>query len=126
MKALIFFAAAAGLAGCMEQAAVPATATSASSQIIASEAQFRSEIVGKTLSFEGNSFTFAADGTISGPWDGQGIRGTWNWDNGAVCREASIGPRVLDPDCQTFSVDGTTATVTRNRGAGRSFDYSIR
>ena len=115
---------AASLAGCME---TTTTATDATTPplLIQDESEFRSAIVGKTLTFQGNSFTLNSDGTLSGPWDGSGITGTWVWDNGAMCREASIGTRQLDPDCQTFAVNGSTATVTRDRGAGQSFDYTI-
>lgn len=114
----------ASLAGCAE---TPQTAPEATTPQLAiqEEAEFRATIVGKTLTFQGNSLTVNADGTLSGPWDGSGIQGTWVWDNGAMCREASIGTRELDPDCQTFVVNGSTVTVTRNRGAGQSFEYSI-
>lgn len=113
------------LAGCMETSSMATDASAPTATTIQTEAEFRTAIVGKTLTFNGNSFSVNADGTLSGPWDGSGITGTWNWDNGAMCREARIGTRQLDPDCQTFAVEGSTATVTRDRGAGQSFDYTI-
>lgn len=94
---------------------------------LTTRAQFEQAIVGRTLDFQGNTFAFNADGTISGPWDGQGISGTWTWEEGAACREGSIGTsRTLDLDCQIWAVSGNEATVTRDRGNGASFVYSIR
>lgn len=122
MRPLLITTAFALLAGCME----PGTTTSAAGVgAITDEAQFRSAIVGKTLEFNGNTFTVNADGTFSGPWDGNGISGTWTWENGAFCRAGRAGSRTLDRDCQTWAVNGNVATVTRDRGAGSSFDYTI-
>ncbi|MEL6690191.1 MAG: dihydrodipicolinate reductase [Pseudomonadota bacterium] len=122
MRPLLITAAFATLAGCME----PATPVSApASAAITEEAAFRSAIVGKTLDFNGSTFTVNANGTISGPWDGSGISGTWTWEDGAFCREGQVGARVLELDCQTWAVNGNVATVTRDRGAGQSFDYTI-
>ena len=123
MKKFISGAFLALVAGCMD--ATEAEMSESAGLAVTTEAQFRSDIVGRTLTFNGNSVTFNADGTLSGPWDGQGISGTWGWDDGAVCREAAIGSRQLDPDCQTFVLDGDTTIVTRNRGEGASFTYSI-
>ena len=126
MRPLLITAAFATLAGCMEPATpVSAPAAEPIAAAITEEAAFRSAIVGKTLGFNGNTFTVNADGTFSGPWDGGGISGTWTWENGAFCREGKTATRTLDLDCQTWAVDGNVATVTRDRGAGQSFDYTI-
>ncbi|MEL7301588.1 MAG: hypothetical protein AAFM92_14500 [Pseudomonadota bacterium] len=113
----------AALAGCMETGSAGESAPAGVA--ITSEAEFRSAIVGRELGFNGNTFTVNADGTFSGPWDGNGISGTWSWENGAFCRTGRAGTRVLERDCQAWAVNGNTATVTRNRGAGTSFDYTI-
>ena len=128
MKTLLSFAVIAGLAGCMtasDNMSDVTMADGAAAQMLMTEAQFREVIVGKTINFNGNTLQFNADGTLSGPWDGQGIQGEWTWEDGATCRTASIGTRVLEPDCQTWVVEGSKATVTRNRGEGASFVYEI-
>lgn len=125
MKNLLALAGIGLLSACAMETGEMADKPTASAGLITSEAAFRSAIVGKTLTFEGSSFTANADGTISGPWNGEGISGTWAWDDGAWCREATIGSRVLDPDCQTFELTDEGVLVTRDRGAGNSFTYTI-
>ncbi|MEO0485579.1 MAG: hypothetical protein AAF092_06680 [Pseudomonadota bacterium] len=130
MKQIMTIAALGVLAGCMApgpdaMSKAPRGAAEAEAGAITSEAAFRSAIVGRELTFKANRFTINADGTFSGPWDGNGISGTWVWEDGAFCREGVAGARVLDRDCQTWAVNGATATVTRDRGAGPSFDYTI-
>jgi hypothetical protein len=128
MKLIYTSALLATLAGCMTASddMTDAAMTGADDgQAITTEAQFRDFVVGKTLSFQGNTFAFNSDGTLSGPWDGQGITGDWTWENGASCRSGAIGSRVLDRDCQIWVVQGSSATVTRDRGAGGSFVYVI-
>ncbi|KQI70541.1 hypothetical protein AN191_17690 [Loktanella sp. 5RATIMAR09] len=106
----------------MADAAMPGADAS---QAITTEAQFREAVVGKTLTFQGNTFAFNDNGTLSGPWDGRGITGNWTWENGAACRRGAIGSRVLELDCQVWVVEGSTATVTRDRRNGASFVYEI-
>mgnify|MGYP001793560826 FL=1 len=130
MRAFLLTASLGLLAACMSPTSEGETgmadkASMAADGAIATEAQFRDAIVGRTLTFEGKSFVINADGTISGPWDGQGITGSWTWQDGAFCRDAKIGSRVLDPGCQIFEVDGSSVKVTRERGAGASFVYTI-
>ncbi len=114
--------AALGLSACMEtDGGTLASADGA----LTTRAAFDSAIVGKTLNFNGNRMVINADGTISGPWDGSGITGTWRWSFGSWCREIAIGGVDRGPDCQNWSVDGNVATVTRDRGNGSSFRYTI-
>jgi hypothetical protein len=109
--------------------ALPACATTTDDtsppKAIETEAAFRAAIVDRQITFEANTLTINSDNTISGPWNGDGITGTWTWEDGAFCRDIKIGGQARDPDCQTWIVAGDTATVTRNRGAGASFDYKI-
>ena len=92
---------------------------------ITTEAEFRSAIVGKTIGFNGNTLVINPDNTVSGPWDGQGITGTWYWEDQFWCRDISIGGNDLGVDCQTWTFDGSTARVTRDRGNGNGFDYTV-
>ncbi len=130
MRALLLIAAMGLLTACMSPTSDDGSdmadkASMAADGAVTTEAQFRETIVGRTLTFEGKSLVVNADGTISGPWDGQGITGTWNWSDGAMCRDGRIGSRVLAPDCQVWELDGSSATVTRDRGNGASFVYTI-
>ncbi|WP_224824943.1 hypothetical protein [Cognatishimia sp. MH4019] len=130
MRALLLTAALGLLTACMSptsdgDSSMADKASMAADGAVTTEAQFRETLVGRTLTFEGKSLVVNADGTISGPWDGQGITGTWTWNDGAVCRDAKIGSRVLAPDCQVWTLDGSTAIVTRDRGNGASFVYTI-
>lgn len=93
---------------------------------ITTEAAFRDTVVGKTVTFDGNSLIINSNGTVSGPWDGSGISGTWNWDGAYWCRVVTIGDGDARPeDCQQWVINGNVATVTRDRGNGASFDYII-
>lgn len=117
-------AAVCGLSACMS---TPATDDAGAMTTLTTKAQFEQAIVGRTLAFDGNTFMFNANGTFSGPWNGEGIEGTWDWVDGAACREGRIGTsRRLDLDCQIWTVAGSQATVTRDRGNGASFVYDIR
>lgn len=112
------------VAGCSPVDTAQSEAKGEATKIV-TEAQFREVVVGRSLDFKGNVFTINADGTMDGPWGGKGLKGTWVWDNGAMCRKITIGGEARDPDCQIWEVSGTTATATRNRGEGTSFDYKI-
>lgn len=123
MRKTLVFVALMSAAACMETAV---ESTTAGAQAIATAEQFNTLVVGQTLEFQGNTLAYNPDGTISGPWDGQGISGTWEFENGAVCREGRIGTsRDLERDCQIWSVNGAQATFTRDRGAGASATYNI-
>ena len=110
------------LTACAGTTTPPATGTATT---ITTEAAFRSTLVGKTIGFAGNTFVINADNTVSGPWDGTGITGTWSWEDQYWCRDIAIGGTARNPDCQIWTVEGTSATVTRDRGNGSSFTYSI-
>ncbi len=110
------------LGGC---AGTTAPDTSAEPVILTTEAAFRAAIVGKTMGFDGSTFTVNADNTVSGPWDGSGITGTWSWEDPYWCRDIAIGGVDRGSDCQIWAVSGSSATVTRDRGNGSSFTYSL-
>ena len=99
--------------------------TESGSTALTTEAAFRTAIVGKTLTFAGNTLTINADNTISGPWDGSGIIGTWYWDDAYWCREVAVGGVERGLDCQAWTTTGTEATFTRDRGAGNSATYTL-
>jgi len=122
MTLRLILAALAGLSlsACLETGGSDGTA-------LTTEQAFRGAVVGRTITFDGsNSFVINANGTVSGPWDGSGITGTWYWDGQYWCREIAIGGTARPLDCQSWVVNGNRATVTRDRGAGSSFVYTVR
>lgn len=84
-------------------------------------------IIGKTVTFQqGQSFRILGDGTIRGSWDGTPLAGTYQMRDGFFCRTLTSGPRgPTGEDCQLFVLEGSTLNVTRDRGAGTSFKYTI-
>jgi hypothetical protein len=86
-----------------------------------------SVIVGKTITFNpGQSFKIASDGTLNGTWDGKPLVGTYQMKDGFFCRTLSAGPRGPSPeDCQLLLLNGNILDVTRDRGAGDAFTYTV-
>lgn len=84
-------------------------------------------IVGKTLDFgEGRSFVISADGTLAGDWGGTPLAGTYEMRDGFFCRTLTAGPGGGSPeDCQLFILNGDMLDVTRDRGNGSNFSYTI-
>lgn len=123
-----FFSAIAGLTlvACVDAGDTNGPVAVAAVAPITTETEFRQALVGRTIGFEGSTFVINANGTVSGPWDGSGITGTWNWDGSFWCRDIAIGGVSRAPDCQLWTVSGNSATVVRDRGTGSSFVYTIR
>lgn len=91
---------------------------------IKTEADFRKLVVGKKLWLDKNNFVIRANGRLRGKFSGQTVKGLWEWREGYWCRTLTE-PR-QNTDCQTWSVDGKSLRVTRQRGKGKSFVYTIK
>ncbi|NHQ75885.1 hypothetical protein HAT86_15655 [Roseovarius gahaiensis] len=93
---------------------------------VSSESEFRSLFVGKLILHRESrvrSFTISSDGTWGGTWNGKKIGGTWRFVDGDWCRiMTGVGE-----DCQEWEIDqtGKKIKVTRNRGMGEDFRYTI-
>lgn len=125
-RTIVALCAGLAMAGCVETADMSGGAEMSDATDITTEAAFRAAVVGKTLTFMDNTLVVNSNGTISGPWDGSGITGTWEWRGGFWCRVVTIGDGPTRPeDCQKWSISGNVATVSRDRGNGASFDYII-
>jgi hypothetical protein len=114
-----------GLAAC--QTTVDGTASApAGGMQLASQSDMNA-ITGRTLTFgPDQSFVISGNGTLNGSWDGAPLVGTYEMRDGFFCRTLSQGPRGPSPeDCQLFILDGNTINVTRERGTGVSFDYTV-
>lgn len=84
-------------------------------------------LFGKRLAFSDADFvTINANGTLSGEFGGEDTLGTWELRDGYWCRVLTAGPRGPQPeDCQLFVQKGNVLSITRDRGNGNSFDYTI-
>lgn len=85
-------------------------------------------VSGKTviLGSDARRFVIDPNGTLSGSWDGKPLVGTYEMRDGFFCRELQQGPGGASPeDCQLFVLDGDQLSVTRDRGNGGSFTYTI-
>jgi len=114
-----------GLAACQTNVDGMASAP-ADGMRLASQSDLNA-IVGRTITFApGQSFVISGNGTLNGSWDGAPLVGTYEMRDGFFCRTLSQGPRGPSPeDCQLFILDGNTISVTRDRGTGGSFDYTV-
>lgn len=113
------------LAACQTTTQTAETETSVGMQL-ATQSDM-SSVVGKTLTLgPGQSFTIGADGSLMGTWDGNPLVGTYVMRDGYFCRTLSQGPRGPSPeDCQLLILNGSNLAVTRDRGAGSAFTYTV-
>ncbi|WP_424977841.1 hypothetical protein [Leisingera sp. S232] len=82
--------------------------------------------MGKKL-VSGNSWIVAsADGKLTGvSRKGEKITGAWIWHKRFFCRNIYLGQTRLPEDCNTVSIDGNTATFTRDKGKGKATIFSF-
>lgn len=106
--------------------ALTSTAATAWTRLLG-EADFRAQIVGKQTWVDGRGGTIAhADGSVTGTWDGQAIRGRWQWSNGMYCRNLIIGTHETGTDCQQYFIRGNEARSLGNQGRGAEVIATIR
>ena len=87
------------------------------------------ELEGKKLLFtDGQYLVIESDGTIDGFFGGKRLEGTWEVTDGYWCRTFTAGPdyAMKNPvDCQQFEKAGNSLKMTRDKGRGKSFNYTI-
>ena len=118
MTRFIFGIAILGLAACAQQPEVPF-------ERIATEEQYRAEIVGKKLYYKDNYAISNADGTMEGTFAG-GFKGTWEWVDGHSCRTINGIEGVPAYDCQVLEIAGDQVRMTRDKGAGKTVIYTVK
>lgn len=75
----------------------------------------------------GITLLVAPDGTITGDALGWEITGTWDWNDGAFCREMDWSGKSIDYNCQLVEVRGSRdMRFTVDRGAGDSATFRLR
>ncbi len=85
-------------------------------------------IMGKRLQLDGNYIALSEDGSFSGQWASEPIEGTWEMKDDLWCRvltEFHQADRLNSEDCQLFEFNGTSVRVTRDKGNGQSFIYTV-
>lgn len=85
---------------------------------IKKESDFRSIVVGRTLSDGQATLILTEDGKISGKVGANKVVGAWKWGNGFFCRNLNVGNKALGNDCQTVHTNKTEVTFTRKQGKG--------
>lgn len=90
---------------------------------IESESQFLELAVGKTLYLGDTTALALADGRLIVMFKGKEITGSWAWKDGYFCRV--LQSYSTKEDCQLWEYDGEGFQVTRDKGAGKVFLYTL-
>lgn len=92
---------------------------------ITDEATFRTMIVGKKLTGQNVSGTVTVkkNGQLSGRFDGQRLKGAWNWQKGLFCRTVQLGKNDARSACQKIHASGDRVRFTTTDG-NRVTEYS--
>ena len=93
---------------------------------ITSEAEFNKAVVGKRLQFgkDGDWVRVQKNGKLRGSFGGNQTVGVWQWRDTFWCRTLTK-PR-QNTDCQTWEAIDGGFKVSRERGKGRSFVYTLK
>lgn len=105
-----------GLLGCVDVPAVQQRRT-------LDEAEFRAEVVGTRLVWEGGETRYAADGTFTGLTGAKVLQGEWEYKDGKYCRSGSIDGEPFPYACETVVLQGRTLTFL---GQGKTYIYTIK
>ena len=87
------------------------------------EAEFREEVVGARLVWEGGETRYAADGTFTGLTGAKVLQGEWAFKDGKYCRSGSIDGKAFPYACETVILEGKTLTFV---GQDKDYIYTIR
>jgi len=96
---------------------------------VTDESAFLALIDGKELRhrFFGIRLLVEPDGTIGGDALGWAITGSWDWVDGAFCREMDWSGKAIDYNCQLVEARGATdLRFTVDRGAGEAAIFRLR
>ncbi len=87
---------------------------------ITTEGAFREQVVGKRITCGENDFyTIKRNGRLTGRFEGEALKGAWEWRDDVMCRTlTTVRPGT---DCQVIEVRGQEVRGTRARGQGRQF-----
>lgn len=87
---------------------------------ITTEAQYRAQVVDREqVDNEGRGrVIFHSDGRVTGEWQGNSIRGAWQWHQGFLCRNLIIGNRETGTNCLLSEINGNQLRGTQDQGRG--------
>lgn len=87
---------------------------------IATEAEYRAQVADRPqVDTEGRGqVIFHGDGTVTGEWAGQTVRGAWQWHQGFLCRNLFIGDRETGTNCLLSEIRGNQLRGTQDQGRG--------
>lgn len=91
---------------------------------ISTEAEFSQLVVGKKLTLGKNWFVIRKNGSLKGDFNGEKLKGAWQWRDGYWCR--TLKSHSKNTDCQLWEVSGDEFRVTRAKGKGKSFTYIVK
>lgn len=91
------------ISGCVD-------ATDTQTQASLTEAQFREEVVGARLVWEGGETRYFDDGTFTGTSGDEVLTGKWAYEDGDYCRSGSIGGKPFSHGCERVTLQGNTLT----------------
>lgn len=79
------------------------------------------QISGKTIVSKGGTFTYGADGTLTGMVGKDALEGTWSVKKGKICRTIKVPKKHAGSACQTANIEGSNLTIIRDDGSRVSF-----
>jgi hypothetical protein len=93
---------------------------------ITTEDQFREAVIGRSITGHLYQVTAAADGSLTGVIEGLNLIGQWHWDDeGYYCTNALIAQHITGAYCSVVEIDGDQFRVTREKGNGAQFVYTL-
>jgi hypothetical protein len=82
-----------------------------------SEDEFNTRVVGKLLRYKrGGQMSFNSNGTIQGDFPSGPASGSWQWDNGKVCSQITVGTKNYAKTCRSPETEGDTIRFVQEGG----------
>lgn len=105
-----------------------ATQANAGWEQVTSKAVLSANVVGNEYVNPSNGawFSFRADGSLDGGYQGKSMTGKWRWSGGKVCFTRALAGKALPKDCVTVHMDGSKIVTTKNNGKGKQTQYRRR
>jgi hypothetical protein len=123
---MIRFVLSAAVAAAVLLLAHPAPADSSEFRRIATEGEFASTVVGRSLTRMGIRLNVTDAGVINGRAFGQAVSGEWSWQSGLFCRSLYFGRNDLGYNCQVVLMNGDTVRFVSDSGQGDFADLRLR
>lgn len=93
---------------------------------ITTEDQFRDVVIGKSFTGPLYRVTAEADGSLSGVVEGLNLVGQWHWDDeGYYCTSVRYAQHITGAYCSVVETNGSQFRLTRERGQGAQFVYTL-